>query len=95
LFCWVELHRHIYKGSYNVSNISYLNSPPTTGLFHHPSPNSWNSFSSYPFCIYICVYIICTVFILLLLSRPPLPSHWCQPLPPPSRTCSATCSPIL
>jgi hypothetical protein len=28
LLCWVRVHWSIYKGSYNVSDISYLNSPP-------------------------------------------------------------------
>jgi hypothetical protein len=28
LLCWVGIHCSIYKGSYNVSNTSYLNSPP-------------------------------------------------------------------
>jgi hypothetical protein len=28
LLCWVEIHCGIYKGSYSLSNISYLNSPP-------------------------------------------------------------------
>jgi hypothetical protein len=27
LLCWVWVHCNIYKRSYNVSNISYLNSP--------------------------------------------------------------------
>jgi hypothetical protein len=27
LLCWVGIHGGIYKGSYNISNISYLNSP--------------------------------------------------------------------
>jgi hypothetical protein len=33
LLCWVEIHCGIYKGSYIVSNISYLNSPPATASF--------------------------------------------------------------
>jgi hypothetical protein len=28
LLCWVGVYWSIYKSSYNVSNISYLNSPP-------------------------------------------------------------------
>jgi hypothetical protein len=28
LLCWVGIYCGIYKDSYNVSNISYLNSPP-------------------------------------------------------------------
>jgi hypothetical protein len=56
LFSWVWAHCSINKGSYNVSNISYLNS-----LLHSsPSsilPYSWKSFNRYHFCIYIHVYI--------------------------------------
>jgi hypothetical protein len=37
--------------------------------------------------LHTCVYIICSIFILLPLSLPPLPSHRCHPSP--CRTCSA------
>jgi hypothetical protein len=55
----LEVHCGIYKSSYNMSTISYLNSP----LHHSPlSPllYSWNSFSRSHFSIYIHVY---TVFV--------------------------------
>jgi hypothetical protein len=55
LLCWVEVHWSIYKGSYNVPNISYLNSSPTL-LFYHPSPDSWNSFNRYHFYVHLHVY---------------------------------------
>jgi hypothetical protein len=37
-----------------------------------------------------CVYIVCTIFTLLLLSRPTSLFHQCQPLPLPhlGRACS-------
>jgi hypothetical protein len=35
LLCWVGVHCSIYKGSYNVSNTSHLNSPPPL-LFSFP-----------------------------------------------------------
>jgi hypothetical protein len=34
LLCWVGVHCGIYKSSYNVSNISYLNSLPSTILLY-------------------------------------------------------------
>jgi hypothetical protein len=36
----------IDKSSYNISNISYLISPPPPLFFIPPSPNYWNSFNS-------------------------------------------------
>jgi hypothetical protein len=48
-------HFSIYKGSCNVSTISYLNSPstpPTCPLF----PHSWNGFNRYHFCLYMHMY---------------------------------------
>jgi hypothetical protein len=53
LLCWLRVHCGIHKCSYNMSNISYLNSP-----FHHSvllplSPStSWNSFNRTHFHIY-------------------------------------------
>jgi hypothetical protein len=43
------VHCSIYKGSYNVSNISF---------FPSPSSDSWNSFNRYHFCMYIHVYTL-------------------------------------
>jgi hypothetical protein len=68
-----EVHCDIYKGSYNVSNMSYLNSP-----LHHsplsPHPHSRNSFNRYLFSVHIHKY---TVFALYspsyTLSLPPPP----------------------
>jgi hypothetical protein len=39
LLCWLGVHCGIYKGSYNVSTVSYLNSPPPPLPFRkiHPS----------------------------------------------------------
>jgi hypothetical protein len=56
LLCWVGGHCGIYKVSYNVSTISYLNSPLSPVPFILPFLNSWNSFSRYHFCIYMHVY---------------------------------------
>jgi hypothetical protein len=67
----------IYKDFYNVSTILYLNSPPPQLAFIPPSPDSWNSFNRYHFCIYMHVY---TFFAPYSLSYP-LSSHWCQPSP--------------
>jgi hypothetical protein len=62
LLCAVGLHCVIYKGSYILSNTSYMNSPSPLLSFISPSPNSWNSFNRYHFCIYIRVHIFCTIF---------------------------------
>jgi hypothetical protein len=51
LLCWVGVHSDIYKTSYNVSNISYLNSP-SSALFHY------NTFSRCHFCVYIHVFLL-------------------------------------
>jgi hypothetical protein len=36
--CWVRVNSDIYKGYYNVSDISYLNSPPPPLSFIPPFP---------------------------------------------------------
>jgi hypothetical protein len=77
----------IFKDSYNVSNISYLNSSLPPLLFILPPLDSWKSFNRYHFCIYIHVY----AFFALYSPSYPLshhlsPSHWCHTLP--CRTCS-------
>jgi hypothetical protein len=79
LLCWVEIHCRIYKNSYNISNISYLNSPPPPFSFISPSPHSWNSFNSYHFSIYnTCVHSICTIFSLPHSFSISSLSHWYQ-----------------
>jgi hypothetical protein len=66
LLCWVWVHCGIYKDSYNVSTISYLNSSLLLLPFIFPSPDSWNRFNRYHFYIYMHVYtFFCTVFTLL------------------------------
>jgi hypothetical protein len=72
----------IYTGSYNSSNIPYLNSLPLSF-----SANSWNSFKRYHFCIYLHVYTVLYQF------HPPTPCSVISLLPlmpafPPDRTCS-------
>jgi hypothetical protein len=68
LLWWVGAHCGICTGSYNASNISYMNSPPQPFSFFSPSLYYWSSFNTYHFCIYLHVYTFyCTVFILLPL----------------------------
>jgi hypothetical protein len=75
----------IYKDSYNVSTISYLNSP-LPGL---SSTDSWNSFNRYHFCICMHVYTFFALYSLSYsFSWPPPLSHWCQHSSL-GRTCSA------
>jgi hypothetical protein len=38
LLCWVGVHCGIHKSCYNISNISYLNSPPPSFSFISPPP---------------------------------------------------------
>jgi hypothetical protein len=77
----------IYKGSYTISNISYLNLPSPLLSLIPSSPDAWNSFNMYHFAF---TYIIYTIFILLPLSPPPqLP-----PMPTPNHLVR-TCSPLL
>jgi hypothetical protein len=86
LFFWIGLHHGIYKGSYNISNISYLNSPPPPFSFISHPPNththahththththhSWNSFNRYHFSIYIHVHTILPYSPSYTLSPPP------------------------
>jgi hypothetical protein len=76
LLCWVGVHCGIYKRSYNISNISYLNTPPPhINLLYAPSPNSWNSFnrSHFPFSH------MCTQY--LHHSHPTTPFPHLLPLP--------------
>jgi hypothetical protein len=90
LSCWVGVHCGIYKGSCNMSNISYLNSPPPLLSFISLSPVCWNNINNYHFCIYMHVY---TFFAAnsssYLLSPPSPPSHGCySSLPPVLSSCS-------
>jgi uncharacterized membrane protein len=72
LLCWVGIPCGIYKGSYNESNISYLNSALSPFSFVRLSPDSRNSFKRYQFCIYIHMYIL---FALYSFSYPLFPPH--------------------
>jgi hypothetical protein len=77
LLHWVEVHCDIYKSSYNVSNMSYLNSSLHRSLLCS-FPHSWNCFNRSQFYIYIHVY---TVF------APYSPSYTFPcPRPPPPVT---------
>jgi hypothetical protein len=86
LLCWVGVHCSIYKGSYNVSNISFLNLPLPL-LSFIPSPLIPGSFYSYIFTfIYMCIHYLHGIHLpILSLSSPPF--HQCQ-LTLLSRTCS-------
>jgi hypothetical protein len=63
--CWMREHCGIYKSSYNISNIKYLNSPPPSLFFITPFPHSCNSFNrSHFFHLHTCVHNIWTIFTL-------------------------------
>jgi hypothetical protein len=78
LLCVVWVHCSIYKGSYNVSNISYMNSNPPL-LSFIPLPWFLEQFQQVSFC---------TIFILLPLSPTLLPPVPTLPYPIPCKTCS-------
>jgi hypothetical protein len=85
LLCWVWVHCSIYQGSYNVSNISYMNSPPPLLPFIMIS----GSFNRYHLCIYIHVYTFFAPYSSSYpLSLPPPPSHWYHRLPTGPVLCS-------
>jgi hypothetical protein len=90
LLWWVGVHCGIYTCSYVLSSISYMNPPPLPFSFIPLYPNSWSSFNSYHFCIYLHVYSF------LHCIHPPTPfphhlpntqrptfSHWAGLLHPP------------
>jgi hypothetical protein len=84
---WVGVHCGIYKGPYNASNISYLNS--TSPPLYPAAPDSWDSFNRYHFCIHIHVYTLFAPYSSSYPLPPPC-SHWCQALHhTPRRTCFA------
>jgi hypothetical protein len=79
------VHCDIYKSSYHISNISYLNLPSLP--FSFIPPHSWNSFTSYHFSIYIRAYTLFTLY---------LPSHTlCYFLSLPTRTNPPQEGPVL
>jgi hypothetical protein len=79
LLCWVGIHCGIYKSSYNISNLSYLNSPCPPFSFISLSPHSWKSFNRSYFSIYIHVYTVCALYSFFYILSPPFPhSHWYQ-----------------
>jgi hypothetical protein len=65
---------HLQK-FYNISNISYLNSPPLSFSFIILYLHSWNSFNRSHFSIFIHVYTVfalCSPSYTLSLHHPPL-----------------------
>jgi hypothetical protein len=79
LLCWVGYILACMQVLYQI--LSYLNSSPLLFSFIPSSPNSWNSFNRYHFCIYIHVYSFFSLYSPSYpFSRSPCSaSHWCQP----------------
>jgi hypothetical protein len=75
----VAVHCSIQKSSYNISNITYLNSASLSFSFISPSSHSWNSFNRSYFSIYIYVYTVVAAYTpsIIISSHPPS-SHWYQ-----------------
>jgi hypothetical protein len=80
LIVLLGIHCGIYKSSYNVSNISYLNSPPPLLSFICPSLHPWNGFNRYHFYIYIFLHSVFASYSFsyaLFLSPPPSTNSHC------------------
>jgi hypothetical protein len=85
----VGVYCGIYTGSYNVSNISYMNLPPQQFSFIPPPPIPGVVSTGITFAFtYICIHFISLYSPSYPLSSPPPSSHWCQ-TSPQGRTCSA------
>jgi hypothetical protein len=92
-YCSVGVHCGIYKNIYNISNISYFNSPPPSFSFFSSSLHFWNSFSRYHFSIYMHVYTIFTLYSTYVCS---FPISFLLPLvPTPPTQKDLFCFPVL
>jgi hypothetical protein len=79
-YCAGGVHYGSYKSSYNIPNVSYLNSSPPLFSLILASPYAWNSFNRSHFSIYIHVYTVFAPYSpSYILSPHPLSSHWYQP----------------
>jgi hypothetical protein len=56
LLCWMGAHCNIYKGSYNVLNISYVSSPFPT-LLYPPTPIPGIASTGIIFAFTLCAHI--------------------------------------
>jgi hypothetical protein len=83
----VEIQCGIYKGSYNISNISYL--IYSTALLYLPTSHCWNSFNRYNFSIYIYVYTAFAPYLPSYTLSPPAPLPIDTNPPPSGKTQSA------
>jgi hypothetical protein len=78
LLCLVGVLCGIHKSSYNISNVSYLNSPPPPFSFISPTLHSRNSFNRSHFSTCMHMYTVFT---------PYSPPSWFPPfLPAPTGT---------
>jgi hypothetical protein len=86
LLCCLRVHCDIHKSSYNISNISHLNSPPPTFSFISLPP-FLEQFQQVSFShLHACVHSVCTIF---TLPRPFRTSSLLLLVPtPPDSTCS-------
>jgi hypothetical protein len=86
LLCWVGILYGIYKSSYNISSVSYLNSPSPQLCFIPPPPILGIDSAA---IIFAFTYM-CTQFLYHIHSPTPFLHHF--PLPtgllPHNRTCS-------
>jgi hypothetical protein len=71
-----RVHCGIYEGFYNVSNISYLNSPSPL----LPIPGTISAGIIFAFTC-TCTHFLHCIHSSTPPSLPPPPSHWCQPSP--------------
>jgi hypothetical protein len=55
---------------------------PSTAPLYPPTPDSWNSYNRYHYCICMLMYTFSALYSLYYpLFPPPPPSHRCQPSP--------------
>jgi hypothetical protein len=61
--CLIGVHCGIYKCSYNISNMSYLNSPcPPFFISLPPLLEKFQQISF--FCLHTCIHTVCAIFTL-------------------------------
>jgi hypothetical protein len=87
----VRVHCGIYKGSYNVSNISYLNPSPLLLSFITPIPGTFSTGIIFAFT-YVCYILFppySSSYSFPCHLPPPTSARLTPSSPFPGRTCSA------
>jgi hypothetical protein len=80
-FIVLGVHCSIYKSSYNIFNVLYLNSHPPHHSLSSPFPHTWKSLNRHHFSIYIFMYIIFAPYSTFQVLSPHPPYSHCYQLP--------------